>query len=96
MRKPKPQPCAVCGRLGLLTKLVTRSFGRGASLLVIEGIPLHSCPHCGEAYLTADTLHEIERIRALRKARARVRRRVSPADVRGTLNFCATDSTMPP
>jgi len=39
----------------------------------IEGIPLHSCPHCGEAYLTADTLHEIERIRALRKAVSVVR-----------------------
>jgi len=73
MRKPKPQPCAVCARLGLLTKLVTRSFGRGASLLVIEGIPLHSCPHCGESYLTADTLHEIDRIRALRKAVSVVR-----------------------
>jgi YgiT-type zinc finger domain-containing protein len=45
---------------------VTRSFGRGSSLLVIEGIPLWSCPHCGAAYFTAQTLHEIERIKTLR------------------------------
>jgi YgiT-type zinc finger domain-containing protein len=47
---------------------VTRSFGRGPALIVIEGIPLWSCPHCGESYFTAQTLHEIERIKTLRKA----------------------------
>jgi YgiT-type zinc finger domain-containing protein len=47
---------------------VTRSFGRGASLLVIEEIPLWTCPHCGESYFTAQTLHGIERIKALRKS----------------------------
>jgi YgiT-type zinc finger domain-containing protein len=46
---------------------VTRSFGRGANLLVIEGVPLWSCPACGESYFTAQTMHEIERIKALRK-----------------------------
>jgi YgiT-type zinc finger domain-containing protein len=73
MSKVKSQPCLHCGRPGLQTKLVTRSYGKGAALLVIEGIPIHSCPHCGEAYLMADTLHEIERIRALRKAVSVVR-----------------------
>jgi YgiT-type zinc finger domain-containing protein len=73
MSKPKGILCDLCGRPGLQTKLVTRSYGKGASLLVIEGIPLHSCPHCGETYLTADTLHEVERIRALRKAVSVVR-----------------------
>jgi YgiT-type zinc finger domain-containing protein len=47
---------------------VTRSFGRGASLLVIEDIPMWSCPHCGASYFTAQTLHEIERIKTLRKS----------------------------
>lgn len=73
MSKPRVQLCDFCGRSGLLQKSVTRSYGKGAALLVIEGIPLHSCPHCGEAYLTAETLHEIERIRALRKAVSVVR-----------------------
>ena len=73
MSKAKPQPCLHCGLPGLQTKLVTRSYGKGAALLLIEGIPIHSCPHCGETYLTADTLHEIERIRVLRKAVSVVR-----------------------
>ncbi len=47
---------------------VTRSFGRGSKLLLIEDIPLLTCPHCGESYFTAQTLHEIERIKALRKS----------------------------
>jgi len=47
-------------------------------LLVIEGIPLWSCPRCGESYFTAQTLHEIERIKTLRKAVA-VERRVPVA-----------------
>ncbi len=58
--------CDVCGKAGARSKLVTRSYGRGASLLVIENIPVVSCPHCGESYLTADTLHEIERIKLQR------------------------------
>ena len=24
--------------------------------------PIVSCPHCGESYITAETMHEIERI----------------------------------
>ena len=59
--------CASCSKKGVELRKVTRSFGQGASLLVIERIPLWSCPHCGESYFTARTLHEIERIKALRK-----------------------------
>ncbi|MFH7030500.1 MAG: type II toxin-antitoxin system MqsA family antitoxin [Heteroscytonema crispum UTEX LB 1556] len=38
-----------------------------AELLVIENIPVISCPDCGESYLTAETLHEIEKIKQNRK-----------------------------
>ncbi len=68
MSKSRSDSCDFCGRAGVQIKLVTRSYGKRASLFVIEGVPLLSCPHCGESYLTAETLHEIERIRALRKA----------------------------
>ncbi|HEV8715404.1 MAG TPA: type II toxin-antitoxin system MqsA family antitoxin, partial [Candidatus Binatia bacterium] len=74
--------CAACGRAGVQHREVTRSFGRGPSLLVIEGIPLWSCPHCGESYFTAQTLHEIERIKTLRKSVA-VERRVPVAAFQG-------------
>ena len=52
---------------------ISRSFGQGASLLVIENVPVVSCPHCGESYLTADTLHEIERIKLHSRAIAKER-----------------------
>lgn len=55
--------CDVCGKAGARVRLVTRSYGKGASLLVIEGVPVISCPHCGASYLTAKTLHELERIK---------------------------------
>ena len=62
--------CAACGHEGVQLREVTRSFGRGAGLLVIEGIPMWSCPHCGFSYFTAQTLHEIEHIKTLRKSLA--------------------------
>jgi YgiT-type zinc finger domain-containing protein len=59
-------------------KHVTRSFGKASALLVIEAIPMWSCPACGESYFSARTLHEIERIKALRKSVA-VRRQIPVA-----------------
>jgi YgiT-type zinc finger domain-containing protein len=62
------QRCAHCGSASLQIRHVTRSFGKAAALLVIESIPMYSCPSCGESYFSAHTLHEIERIKALRKS----------------------------
>ncbi|MFH1715744.1 MAG: type II toxin-antitoxin system MqsA family antitoxin [Planctomycetota bacterium] len=55
--------CDCCGKQGAVTKHVTRSFGRGKSILVIEGVPMVVCPNCGQSYFTADTLHELERLK---------------------------------
>jgi YgiT-type zinc finger domain-containing protein len=60
--------CAYCGSTEVQIKYVTRSFGKASSLLVIEAIPMYSCPSCGESYFSAHTMHEIERIKALRKS----------------------------
>jgi len=46
---------------------------KGANLLIIENVPVVSCPHCGESYLTAETLHELERIKLHRKNLAKPR-----------------------
>lgn len=59
--------CDICGKEGARIRNVTRSYGKGTDLLVIENVPIVSCPNCGESYLTADTLHEIERIKRHRK-----------------------------
>ncbi|MBN1483160.1 MAG: type II toxin-antitoxin system MqsA family antitoxin [Chloroflexia bacterium] len=65
--------CDLCGKEGVIIRRVTRSYGQGDNLLVIENIPLLSCPHCGESYLTAETLHEIERIKLHRREFAKER-----------------------
>ena len=59
--------CDNCGKEGARVRHVSRSYGKGDNLLVIENVPIVSCPHCGESYLTAETLHEIERIKLHRK-----------------------------
>jgi len=60
--------CEHCGSSAVQLKQVTRSFDKGAALLVIENIPMCSCPSCGESYFSAQTLYEIERIKTLRKS----------------------------
>ncbi len=59
--------CDICGKDGGVVRHVTRSYGKGKSLLVIENVPVISCPHCGESYLIAETLHELERIKLHRQ-----------------------------
>ncbi|MBI4789851.1 MAG: type II toxin-antitoxin system MqsA family antitoxin [Chloroflexi bacterium] len=51
----------------------TRSYGKGDKLYVIENVPIVACPNCGESYLTAETLHEIERLKLHRKKLAQER-----------------------
>ncbi|HID63659.1 MAG TPA: type II toxin-antitoxin system MqsA family antitoxin [Anaerolineae bacterium] len=60
--------CDICGQEGARIRRAARMYGEGKDLLVIENIPVVSCPHCGESYLTAETLHEIERIQLHRKS----------------------------
>ena len=65
--------CDVCGHRGAQTKYMTRTYGKGANLLVIENVPMVVCPSCGESYLTAETLHELERIKLHRRSLAKPR-----------------------
>ena len=55
--------CDICGKDQSAVKQVTRSFGKKKNLLIIEDIPVVSCAACGESYMKAETLHEIERIK---------------------------------
>ena len=58
--------CDICGTNGARIIHVSKSYGKGENLLVIENVPVISCPHCGESYLTAKTLREIENIKTNR------------------------------
>ena len=65
--------CDNCGEQEAQIRQISRSYGSGQDLLVIEGIPLISCSKCGESYFTAETLHEVERIKLHRKGFAETR-----------------------
>jgi YgiT-type zinc finger domain-containing protein len=65
--------CEICGKKGARVRRVTRSYGSGDRLLVIENVPVVSCPQCGESYLTAETLLEIERVKLHRQSCAEKR-----------------------
>lgn len=62
--------CDICGKEGIRVRWITRTYGRDREMLVIENIPVLSCPHCGESYLTAETLRKIEQIKLNRKTLA--------------------------
>jgi YgiT-type zinc finger domain-containing protein len=76
MRKEKQMICEICGKDGARSRRVARTYGRGKDIFVIENVPVVTCPHCGESYLEAETLHELERIK-LHKKNFEVKRSVS-------------------
>ncbi len=59
--------CDRCGGESARVRRVTRTYGKATDLLVIENVPVVSCSQCGESYMTADTLREIERLTANRQ-----------------------------
>jgi YgiT-type zinc finger domain-containing protein len=67
--------CDICGKQGARVRRVSKTYGKQKDLLVIENIPQVSCPACGESYVTAETLHEIERLK-LHRRRLAVKRPV--------------------
>ncbi len=60
--------CDICRKRGAKIRYVTRSYGAGANLLIIENVPIVSCPSCRESYVTAEKLHELERIKTHRRS----------------------------
>ena len=71
--KTKNVVCDICGQSDAQLRHMARSYGKGKSLLVIENVPVVVCTHCGESYLTAETLHELERIKLHRRSFAKLR-----------------------
>ena len=65
--------CDICGEEGARIRRVAKTYGKGKDILVIENVPVVTCPHCGESYLEAETLHEIERIKLHKRSFAVIR-----------------------
>jgi YgiT-type zinc finger domain-containing protein len=66
--------CDICGKRGAIVRHISRTYGKGANLFVIENVPITCCPHCSESYMTAETLHEIERIKLHRRSLSKERK----------------------
>ena len=60
--------CDNCGSEKTRVRQISRTYNKGKKLLVIQNIPVVDCPSCGESYMTADTLSEIERIKLHRNS----------------------------
>ncbi|MBI5215842.1 MAG: type II toxin-antitoxin system MqsA family antitoxin [Ignavibacteriae bacterium] len=60
--------CDICGKEGVQQRKIARTYGIEKEMFIIENIPVMNCPHCGESYLEAATLHEIERIKLHKKS----------------------------
>lgn len=59
--------CDVCGQGAARVRQITRAYGKGDDVLLIEDVPVISCPDCGESYVTAETLHRIDLIKRERQ-----------------------------
>ncbi len=65
--------CAACGSADIARKLVSRSYGRDeGDLIVIDDVPIDMCRASGESYVSAQTLKEIEAVKAQRDMLDRV------------------------
>jgi len=66
--------CQIRGKETVSIRKVTKSFGRGPSLVVIEDIPVYFCRSGHESCVTPETAREIDRIRKNRATPGKARR----------------------
>jgi len=62
--------CDNCGKEGVRERSVTRTLGKGKDMIIVEGVPVISCPHCGESYLTLETIRGLERVKRAGRKKA--------------------------
>ena len=55
--------CDVCGFEDAKVRHVSRTYGKRENIVVIDNVPIVVCPRCGESYLTAETMQEVERLK---------------------------------
>jgi YgiT-type zinc finger domain-containing protein len=55
--------CDICGSDKALVKHTSKLYGKGDNSFIIENVPVVFCSNCGESYLSALTLKEIDRIK---------------------------------
>jgi len=67
-KRANTMQCDHCGKKGARIRKTSRTYGKGSHILLIENVPVVECLTCGESYLPAKTLHELERIKLHRRS----------------------------
>ncbi len=62
--------CKNCGKPTAYNSTITRTYGKGDDLLVIEDVPVISCRNCGIDLISAETFHALNKLRASVEVRA--------------------------
>lgn len=87
--------CKNCWRDGTYIHKITKAYGTGDRLVVIENVPVISCRSCGIDLLSADTLDRLHELRStLRAGRVggSTQRLVNVADFEaGQVDSCAAE-----
>jgi YgiT-type zinc finger domain-containing protein len=60
--------CKNCGKEGAYIRKITRAYGSGDRLVVIENVPVISCRNCGVDLLDDDTLDRLYELRSALRA----------------------------
>ena len=55
--------CSNCGKDSAQRRNMTRTYGKGDDLLIIEDVPVMQCKSCGESYMTIETVRELEQLK---------------------------------
>ena len=71
---PRLLVCDICGVRAARLVRRSRTFGKGAKLMVIENVPMISCRNCGQTYVTSETMHALDRLRLHRDSLAKPRK----------------------
>jgi len=59
--------CGICGHQAARPIKRPQVLGKGTAMIVIEDVPAISCRHCGEIYLTAETMDRLDQLRRSQK-----------------------------
>ncbi|MGA2297406.1 MAG: type II toxin-antitoxin system MqsA family antitoxin [FCB group bacterium] len=55
--------CDICGTDHAKTRYISRIYGNKKNSYIIENVPVVSCTNCGESYLTAETMKNLDKIK---------------------------------
>ncbi len=55
--------CDICDQDEVKIELVDKLLHVDSEMIIVKSVPVFSCPHCHERYLTAQTMYELERLK---------------------------------